>query len=437
VSLRRFRALSKRVQPTQCRPLIVLQRGDDIILLNPEARRWYLTTEAGKELYVYWHEHGQLGVSDEYSSDDVQDFVADVEDTLYGESRVAVPEFGCAVYITEACNMRCTHCRFACATSASVLDLDTIKKYLDTEYARGARQMTVTGGEPLLVWERLTRNTLAYARQLGMNTMLLTNGSLVTDEIARELAELGCVVQVSVDSADPKVYADFRNHAFKPVVRGIDRLIEAGVYLAISTTLTRRTIGEVDDVIRFALEHGASSIHFALLEPGGRAEGAWNELGLLDSELIRFFDSIADRYFGGLRESLRIDDFEMLMKQLVHPPALEGCNCAVAISALYEDGLVYGCTNLCGQERFCLGNVEDKSEHNRRRMCLVSSMPTVGQIAKCRDCEFRWVCLGGCRDRVLLTYGRLDEPDPYCDVLYSLFRRLLFEAARLIEQDNT
>jgi len=45
--------------------------------------------------------------------------------------------------------------------------------------------------------------------------------------------------------------------------------------------------------------------------------------------------------------------------------------------------------------------------------------------------------LGGCRDRVLLTYGRLDEPDPYCDVLYSLFRRLLFEAARLIEQDNT
>ena len=38
----------------------------------------------------------------------------------------------------------------------------------------------------------------------------------------------------------------------------------------------------------------------------------------------------------------------------------------------------------------------------------------VDDIAKCRDCDYRYYCGGGCRARSLLDGGNLDSPDSYC-----------------------
>jgi len=195
-------------------------------------------------------------------------------------------------------------------------------------------------------------------------------------------------------------FLQFRKYRLKPVIRGIDLLVAANVPLSLSCSLTRIAIEEIDQMIAFIQEHSIKELHFPLLERGGRATKSWDKLALGDDELISFFTRLLDRYFKeGLREHLRLVDIEMMLEQTLHPPATNHCNLLNDVSALYEDGRVYGCTNLCGDERFCIGEPSDGDSMRITEQKLRSLLPDTQQIDSCRTCDVQFVCLGGCRDR--------------------------------------
>ncbi|MDD1738971.1 MAG: radical SAM protein, partial [Methanothrix sp.] len=90
--------------------------------------------------------------------------------------------------------------------------------------------LILTGGEPLL-----SRNFYAlafHAREVGLRTVISTNGTLITPEVARLLAEAKIgYVGVSLDSSDPKRHDAFRGvaGAHARALQGLRNARDAGL----------------------------------------------------------------------------------------------------------------------------------------------------------------------------------------------------------------
>ncbi|MGD9331600.1 MAG: radical SAM protein, partial [Desulfobacterales bacterium] len=99
------------------------------------------------------------------------------------------PNENLSIELTSRCNSSCTHC-FARAGQAEgmSLTLELAREVCVEGYAAGYRHLHLTGGEPLL-WEGLS-DLLDVVFSLGYRSVFLnTNGILITDRVARRLAQ--------------------------------------------------------------------------------------------------------------------------------------------------------------------------------------------------------------------------------------------------------
>lgn len=119
-------------------------------------------------------------------------------------------------------------------------------------------------GEPLAHPNIL--EMIAAARQIGASVELITNGTLLSETVARSLVESGLErLWVSIDGATPSSYADVRlGDALPQVVANLTRLQEIrGRYglsrpkLGIAFVAMRRNIAELSEVVRLGRNLGA------------------------------------------------------------------------------------------------------------------------------------------------------------------------------------
>lgn len=136
-----------------------------------------------------------------------------------GVARPHVSELVVNWHFTEACNYKCRYCYAKWNGNEKELlhDWERTKKLLDELASFFAPENTtnplrqsltwsgirlnLAGGEPLLYPDAALR-TLDYARSLGMNTSIITNGSRLTAELVAQLASLVSMIGISIDSAD-------------------------------------------------------------------------------------------------------------------------------------------------------------------------------------------------------------------------------------------
>lgn len=121
-------------------------------------------------------------------------------------------------HVTEACNYRCRYCYAKwtgvgrelihdVAASNAVLQAifrffsphnlrNPLRQYMDWR----ALRLNLAGGEPLLYQDQICR-IIDFARQIGFNTSLITNGSRLTASLAQRLAPNLSMLGISLDSA--------------------------------------------------------------------------------------------------------------------------------------------------------------------------------------------------------------------------------------------
>lgn len=137
--------------------------------------------------------------------------------TRKGHVRLQLSDLVINWHITEACNYRCRYCYAYWAgsgrelihnTPATTLILENLWQYFHPKNLANPlrRQMdwqgvrlNLAGGEPLLYPERVLQ-ILSLARDIGFTTSLITNGSLLTPELAQQLAPYLSMLGVSLDS---------------------------------------------------------------------------------------------------------------------------------------------------------------------------------------------------------------------------------------------
>lgn len=138
--------------------------------------------------------------------------------------------------VTHRCNLPCHHCYLPDHQDKGELSLDEIAALFDQLAAAGTLFLTLTGGEVFSRRDFPEIVDLAHVR--GFALKILTNATLVTDELARFLASRNVLeVSVSLYGASAEVHDRVTGivGSFERTRAGVERLIAAGLRVLIKT----------------------------------------------------------------------------------------------------------------------------------------------------------------------------------------------------------
>ena len=151
--------------------------------------------------------------------------------------------------LLHRCNLRCRHCYLG-PPRPTELPIEAALAIAGEFAALGGLRLLISGGEPLL-YPHL-RELLEKTRGLGLRRVILTNGTLITPDIARWLdAE---AIQVSLDGWQRGHDLLRGEGAFAHTVAGIRTAREAGISVGIATVVHRGNLAEFDELARFVEE---------------------------------------------------------------------------------------------------------------------------------------------------------------------------------------
>ncbi|MBI3724479.1 radical SAM protein [bacterium] len=311
----------------------------------------------------------------------------------------------------QGCNLACGHCSTASGPGPlGALEPEVMRRLFSELHDLGCMQVHVSGGEPLLHPELLP--ALDPAFELGLNVLLTTNGTLVTEELADELAKrpFRCV-SVSLDGASARANDLVRGAgSFARALEGLERLARRRP-TGVTATFTPALVGKLEDLVRLCERAGAASLSLRPALPAGRA---LSRLDLLPSQ--GDFEAAA-RELDRLQESSSIP--------LFHPPEVPhqetkafvlerfGCVAGNLVCSVTPSGQVSPCA-LLGPS-FDAGSLREHTLHELwERGRPFTRLRLLEGNEKCWSCRHYDHCGGGCRARALHATGDLDESDPWC-----------------------
>jgi radical SAM protein with 4Fe4S-binding SPASM domain len=143
---------------------------------------------------------------------------------------------------TKRCNLKCTGCYAASSSkNANTLSYDVLQKIMDEKKEEWGSHFTViSGGEPLLyksdgkdLFDLLHDNPDVYF-------MMYTNGTLITREVAKKMADAGNITPaISVEGWEKETDERRGKGVFKKIQQAMENLRAEGVPFGISVTATR------------------------------------------------------------------------------------------------------------------------------------------------------------------------------------------------------
>lgn len=312
-------------------------------------------------------------------------------------------------HITQACDLRCTHCYDRSDRSPMPLErglrvLDDLKSFCERHHVTG--HVSFTGGNPFLYPHFF--ELYQHAADLGFGTIILGN-PVSAELIERMLAiQPPSHFQISLEGLQERNDAVRGKGHFKRALAFLKLLREFRIHSMVMLTLTRDNI---DDVLPLAekLRDHADTFHFNRLAMVG--EGV--NLRLPDGKKYRKF--LAD-YLRASRTNPVMGYKDSLLNVLLHQRGEElfggcagyGCGAAFNFVALLPDGEVHACRKFPS----CIGNAYEQALET-----IYHSVRARRYRAGCRacaPCPIRPVC-GGC---LAVAYGcGLDVftvKDPLC-----------------------
>jgi radical SAM protein with 4Fe4S-binding SPASM domain len=322
--------------------------------------------------------------------------------------------FTLQLHITDACQARCRHCYRAGPVEALPVGAlqEIVADFLGfCRTRRVPARVTFAGGEPLLRLDDLLA-LARHARESDAQAHVLTNGWLLTEDVARALKAAGCLrAQVSLDG-DCAAHDALRGPgAYDKAVSALAAARRAALPATVSMTVGRWNAERLDAVIALAREHEAR-LFVSRLTPCGA--GADLREGLLSPQewrsVLRRCRDLARRHAPGV--SLR-DPLYALLRPAparVDPMAVQGCAIGYNGLAVDADGTAYPCRRL----PLALGNLRrERFETLWRSPALEALRDRDALRGRCGACARRWQC-GGCRAIAHALTGDPLAADPQC-----------------------
>jgi len=329
---------------------------------------------------------------------------------------------------TRSCNLSCKHCRAAAESGPYQGELDTRASYhlLDQIASFGQPIIILTGGEPLLRPDIF--DIASYGTNLGLRMVMAPNGTLITDENAKKMAESGIKrISISIDGATRESHDRFRgvDGAYEGALRGIECARKAGIEFQINTTITKTNLDQIPIILKLAENLGAAAHHIFLLVPTGRGKYILDQeidAGEYEQTLNWFYDqrdktplqlkaTCAPHYYRILRQRARAEGKSVTFKTHGLDAVTRGCLGGTGFCFISHTGIVQPCGFMdlnCGDvTQTPFHEIWERSEH------FLKLRDYKNLKGKCGVCEYKGVC-GGCRARAFEATGDYLAEEPLC-----------------------
>jgi MoaA/NifB/PqqE/SkfB family radical SAM enzyme len=143
---------------------------------------------------------------------------------------------------TQKCNLYCQGCYAASSsTDKATLRYDIFQRILqERKVDWGSRFTVISGGEPLMYRSQGKDLFDVLEENQGTYFMMYTNATLIDEDVARKMAQLGNITPaISVEGWQKETDARRGEGVFLKIQRAMDHLVAQGVPFGISATATR------------------------------------------------------------------------------------------------------------------------------------------------------------------------------------------------------
>ncbi len=338
--------------------------------------------------------------------------------------------------VTQRCNLHCMHCYASAQDRPYPDELTTTEglALLEDLAGFGVPVVLFSGGEPLMRPDLFT--LMRRAGELGMRSVLSTNGTRIGADEAATLREVGVsYVGVSLDGME-RTHDRVRGAkgAFTGALAGIKACQAAGLRVGLRVTVHRSNVAEVPDLLQLMTEEGIDRLCLYHLAYAGRgARIASYDLSAEETRALieRLYGWVAAWPEGDPREVLTVDnhaDGPLLYMWLRrhHPERADEVAELLGRNGGNQSGVRIGCVDPRGNvhpDQFSwhqsFGNVRERPFS---AIWTDSSLPLVdfyrdrrGRIGgRCGTCKFYDWCNGNLRVRAERATGDIAGEDPGC-----------------------
>jgi len=343
-------------------------------------------------------------------------------------------------HITNQCNLRCTYC-YVYKTPDKMSE-ETAKKAVVKIFFSAKKHgfkkiiFKFAGGEPILEFNKVL-NVVKQAKELGKNNnidlefVVITNGVLLTDKVCQILRDNNIRVAVSLDGLEK--YHDktriFTNGlgTFKYVEKGINLILKHKIPFNISITVTSKNIENIPELTSYLLKKKVPfAFNFYRENPNVK-----EELEGDDKKLVKYLKKAYELIYENPPKHNFING--LLDRVSFKGPHLYTCGMGLNYLVIRHDGKLLNCQMT---QNKIIGSIEDSD--------IIESMwignfirpigLTVEGKTPCKDCQWKYICCGGCPLLTKDQKGKYDVNSPYCLVYKELIPEVLkIEAKRLIK----
>jgi radical SAM protein with 4Fe4S-binding SPASM domain len=338
---------------------------------------------------------------------------------------------------TRQCNLNCIHCYASADNKKSPNELTTAEgEALVRDLAEfGVPVILFSGGEPLLRKDLF--QLIRLAKSLGIRTALSTNGTVITDDIAKQIQDIGfSEVGISLDGiGETNDHFRGKKGAFDAALTGIRKCKALDLRVSLRLTITQHNFEDIPAIMKLVEDEGIERVCFYHLSYSGRGEIIRKEdvdLSVTRAAVDEICRIALDLYSRGkekeiLTVSNHVDGvylYQKLKKEnKKHADEVYnllkingGNNSGIKIGAIDEDGNVH-------PDQFwrnhTLGNVRERKFGD---IWTDLSNPLMKGLkdrkgllkGRCGKCKYVELCNGSLRARAEAVYGDIWAEDPAC-----------------------
>ena len=328
------------------------------------------------------------------------------EDTMkklavYRQGLMTMPQLhNLFLELTLRCNERCLHCGSSCGDVPSEeLTTDQYRDIIQQVYedfGNHGWMFCVTGGEPLLRKDFF--EIMEEINKRDMNWGMTSNGTLITEEVARDLKRVGMkTISVSLDGLKDTHDAFRRTPGgWDKGMQGIENLLKVGGFQAvqITTVVTHQNIGELDALYEIFKDMDIDSWRIINMDPIGRAK-EHPELLLTKEDYVTLFEYIRNKRIAGEPVTYGCSHYLGMEYEREVRDWYYLCTAGINTASIMVNGDITACLDIERRPEFIQGNIlkerfkdvwENKFQIFRKNLCEENE--------KCRTCSEARFCHG-------------------------------------------
>jgi SynChlorMet cassette radical SAM/SPASM protein ScmE len=335
--------------------------------------------------------------------------------------------------ITNRCNLRCTYCSHFSGAGDVAQDLSTEEwlQFFEELNRCAVMNVTLQGGEPFCrkdlpeLIKGIVRNRMRFN--------ILSNGTLITDEMAAFLASTGRCdgVQVSIDGSIPMTHDACRGEGnFVRAMQGIKSLQKYNVPVPVRVTIHKHNVRDLENVARLLLDEvGLSGFSTNAASYMGLCRQNAEQVQLTAEErylametllqLTKKYNGRISGTAGPLAEGRDWLEMERALREgqesIDGRGYLTSCNGPMNTLAVRADGVMVPCGQMSHVE---LGRINrdalDKvwQEHPEMKRLRERHKISLSHFEFCQGCEYINYCTGNCPALAYTILGKENHPSP-------------------------